>query len=142
MPLLNFMPRFVEPIRAGTKAHTIRGDRKYPIKVGQPLYLYCGARHPGAFRILPEAVPCTRVQPITIAECGRCHGTGEVAYSSTSYGPCQVFDVRIDSIGLSNDECERLSIADGFASFTDMMKFWEGRLPFKGQIIHWRPLPV
>jgi hypothetical protein len=25
---------------------------------------------------------------LPVAECGRCGGTGEVCYSSTSYGPC------------------------------------------------------
>jgi hypothetical protein len=116
MPLLNFKPRFVAPIRARTKHHTIRADRKIPIKVGDKLYLYCGARHPGAFRILPEPVTCTKVRRIQI-------------------NPYSVF---IDGEIIFSDECELLAVADGFTNFKDMMAFWEGRLPFKGNIIHWR----
>lgn len=68
MPLLNFQSRFVEPIRSGVKAHTIRAKRKIPVKVGDLLYLYCGLRHPGAYRILPEPVVCTRVESIHIED--------------------------------------------------------------------------
>ena len=139
MPALNFKQRFVEPIRLRRKRHTIRAERKIPIKVGDDLYLYCGMRHPGAFRILPDAVPCTQVQGIVIRFCGRCDGTGEVAHSSTHYESCPVFDIIVDGNRLAKDECERLAFADGFESFAEMMSFWEGRLPFKGNIIHWRP---
>jgi hypothetical protein len=27
--------------------------------------------------------------------------------------------------------------ADGFSDFTEMMQFWKGRTPFRGDIIHW-----
>jgi hypothetical protein len=128
MPLLNFKPRFVEPIRMDTKRHTIRAERKIPIKVGDNLYLYCGARTKKCFRILPEPVPCTKVQTITI----------EIKTRPDYQLICVVIDGEI----LDSSEAERLAFADGFSDFKDMMKFWEGRLPFKGQIIHWRPLPV
>jgi hypothetical protein len=119
MPLLNFMRRFVEPIRAGSKAHTIRAERVYPIKPGDPLFLYCGARRPGAFRILPKPVTCTRVEPIFIGE---------------------LFEVRVSGLFLDPAERELLAMADGFPEgFEEMMEFWTGRLPFKGQIIHWPP---
>ncbi len=124
MPLLNFQPRFVVPIRRGSKAHTIRADRKYPIKAGAKLYLYCGARHKGAYRILPEPVTCMRVENI---------------YISDLVDAAALHLVSIENSWLSADERERLAVADGFANFTDMMQFWDGRLPFKGQIIHWHP---
>ena len=60
MALLNFKKQFVEPIRDGRKHHTIRAARKIPVKVGEKLYLYCGCRQKGAFRILPEPQTCTR----------------------------------------------------------------------------------
>lgn len=120
--MLNFKPRFVEPIRAGTKAHTIRADRKIPIKVGDNLYLYCGARQPGCFRILDEPVPCTMVETIEF---------------SLYRGP-SVMTI-VGGLWLEEDEVERLAVADGFPNFAEMMKFWEGRLPFKGLIIHWKP---
>jgi len=121
MPLLNFKPQFVEPIRATRKRHTIRGDRKIPIKVGDKLYLYCGARTKRCFRILPNPVICTKVQRITILE----------DRSLRRY-------IAIEGIRLDKDEREALARADGFDDFTTMMRFWDGRLPFEGQIIHWK----
>lgn len=121
MPLLNFQPRFVEPIRLSVKAHTIRAERKIPIKVGDKLYLYCGLRHPGAFRILPEPQACTKVRGIWIEQ---------------DEGPrVRLF---VDGEFLYPDECEQLAVADGFSDFAEMMSFWDGRLPFNGNIVHWR----
>src|ERR1700677_4941422 len=98
MPLLNFQPQFVDPIRAKRKMHTIRADRKIPIKVGDKLYLYSGLRHKGAFRILDQPVRCTRVQGIEIKEIGT------------------VKFVFVDGETLMPEECETLAKADGFDS--------------------------
>lgn len=124
--LLNFKSQFVEPIRLGIKHHTIRGDRKdgYVPKPGEPLYLYCGARTKNCFKILPEPPPCTKVQRISI----------EVK-SRPEY---QLICVVIDGEMLDSSEAEQLARCDGFPDFATMMKFWEGRLPFAGNIIHWR----
>lgn len=124
MPLLNYKKQFVEPIRAGRKHHTIRAWRKIPIKKGDKLYLYCGARTKNCFRILPEPVICTRVETIRIGDAGEMRTPR--------------FPVHVEGYVLDKQECERLAIADGFDSFGEMMKFWDGRLPFEGQIIHWR----
>lgn len=121
MPLLNFKPQFVEPIRSGRKHHTIRATRKQPVKKGDSLYLYSGLRHKGAFRIQPEGVVCTRVESIEILP-------------FVGDWPAVI----VDGTTLSRDEKEQLAQADGFANFPEMMIFWEGRLPFTGQIIHWR----
>jgi hypothetical protein len=123
MAAYNFQKRFVEPIRAGTKKHTIRADRKdgrVP-KIGEGLALYCGMRTKQCFKILPGLVPCTKVARIRIPNEG-------------GFYPF----VFIDVVQLSLDECERLARADGFDSFGEMVYFWEGRLPFSGNIIHWR----
>lgn len=121
MPLLNFKKQFVEPIREGTKNHTIRATRKIPVKAGDKLYLYCGARTKQCFKVLQEPVTCTKVEDIRIDEAIFSHGI-----------------VHIDGNFLSEDERERLAQADGFQNFRKMMAFWDGRLPFTGQIIHWR----
>jgi hypothetical protein len=124
MPILNFKAQFIEPIQTRVKAHTIRATRKIPVKPGDLLYLYTGLRHKGAYRILPEPVVCTRVESITIKDAGQM---------------CTPrFSIHVEGYVLDKYECERLAHADGFDSFGDMMKFWEGRLPFEGQIIHWR----
>jgi hypothetical protein len=78
-------------------------------------------RHKGAYRILPEPVICTKVQEIQIKDIGT------------------VKFIFIEGATLMPDECDALAKADGFDNFKDMMEFWDGRLPFKGQIIHWKP---
>jgi hypothetical protein len=126
MPLLNFKAQFVEPIQSGRKHHTIRATRKVPVKRGDLLYLYSGLRQKGAFRILPEPVKCTKVEGIDIIDLG--YGIGHLIRTDQGDGLIQ----------LQHDECERLAVADGFDNLACMMKFWEGRLPFVGQIIHWK----
>lgn len=127
MPLLNFKEQFVAPIRARRKRHTIRADRKVPVKRGDKLYLYCGLRHKGAYRILPEPVTCTKVQTIRIR--------------MKDMDEC----VEVDGTILALDECNRLAVADGFGDFLAFCEFWErehgdknGTVNFKGQIIHWK----
>jgi len=132
MPLLNFKRQFVEPIRSGRKHHTIRTTRKIPIKPGDKLYLYCGLRQKGAFRILPEPQVCTRVLPIHIDSVLR------DVHVNRRIEERPFFRVILDGILLGKDECETLAVADGFTNFAEMMKFWTGRLPFDGHIIHWR----
>jgi hypothetical protein len=119
MPAYNFQPRFREPIESGRKRHTIRAKRARQTKPGERLSLYTGMRSK-LCRLIVE-VECTRVQEITIQP----------------FGPSTVI---IDGEILDASEKERLAIADGFDSFADMMRFWTGRLPFHGEIIHWRPL--
>lgn len=122
MAAYSFKKRFVPAIQAGTKGHTIRSDRKdgrVP-KIGEKLHLFCGMRTKGCFRILPNAPPCKRVERIFI--------------NVTPIGKTVVIDGHL----LDKDEKERLAQADGFSDFAEMMAFWEGRLPFAGNIIHWR----
>lgn len=131
MPILNFKPQFVDPIREGRKNHTIRADRKHPIKTGDKLYLYCGLRRKGAYRILPEPVTCTKAVPISI----------DFRRLGTQFNEF----VFIGEQRLSHDECEALARADGFGDWTAMVAFWErehgdcrGEVRFSGQIIHWK----
>lgn len=46
--------------------------------------------------------------------------------------------IRIDGIALDASERESLARLDGFKTFSEMMAFWDGRVPFKGHIVHWR----
>ena len=70
-------------------------------------------------KIIPDPV-CTKVQRITI-----CHDSEDT--------------IMVDGVCLDRDERNALAFHDGFASFAQMMQFWDGRLPFSGEIIHWRP---
>ncbi|MGH9746565.1 MAG: hypothetical protein ACRD59_10715 [Candidatus Acidiferrales bacterium] len=119
MGLYNFEKRFVPFILDGRKTHTIRAVRAHPDKAGNTLHLYTGLRQKGA-RLLMR-VPCVKVEEIEIfyTEGRRPH-------------------IVIDGIELSGSEREALAVRDGFARFNDMLLFWQGRLPFKGHVIHWR----
>lgn len=119
MALYNFQRRFVPMILGGEKRHTIRAKRARATKPGEMLHLYTGLRQKGAKLLM--RVRCTRVQDIEIEP-------GLVpAYTR----------VWIDGAQLSPDEFEQLARCDGFASRWEMLDFWEGRLPFAGDIIHW-----
>jgi hypothetical protein len=115
MGLYNFQARFVPFILSGAKTHTIRAIRANPDKPGNTLHLYTGLRQKGA-RLLMRA-PCVKVE--------------EVEIDANHF-------IKIDGEELSTDEYEALAVRDGFSSFHGMMEFWDGRLPFKGHIIHWR----
>jgi hypothetical protein len=115
MGLYNFQEQFVSKVLAGEKTHTIRATRANPDKPGNTLHLYTGLRRKGA-RLLMR-VPCTKIEEIVIA--------GDHC-------------ILIEGIALDRTEREQLARRDGFESHTDMMKFWDGRLPFTGHIIHWR----
>lgn len=117
MALYNFQRRFVPAIlgfRPDLKTHTIRAKRKQRTKPGEMLHLYTGLRQKGAQLLL--RAKCTKVESIEITP---------------------VWHVLIDGVILSPDEKEQLAWHDGFTSFSAMMDFWEGRLPFSGDVIHW-----
>lgn len=114
MGLYNFQKRFLPMIQTGTKTHTIRAARRHADKAGNTLHLYTGLRQRGAKLLM--RVPCTNVQEILITEQKQ---------------------ILIDGMKLSPDECESLARMDGFANFDEMMRFWDGKRPFAGHVIHW-----
>jgi hypothetical protein len=115
MGLYNFKTRFAPRILDGSKTHTIRPLRAIPDKPGKTLHLYTGLRTKSA-RLLMR-VECVKIEKIEIGE---------------------RHDVRIEGLYLDEDEREAFARRDGFENFDEMMKFWEGRLPFEGQIVHWK----
>ena len=125
MPALNFKPQFVPFILDGRKTHTIRATRKYPVKAGDTLYLYTGLRHKGAKLLM--AVECVKAEQIEILAVAQRAPSTALNFMITISG--QVLDV---------SEKEALARRDGFRDFAEMMSFWDGRLPFSGQIIHWK----
>jgi hypothetical protein len=123
MALLNFHRRFVSRIKDGSKTHTIRGKRKRPIKAGETLHLYTGLRHKGAELIM--RAPCARVEDIKM-----------VSDESHIAERVHVF---IEGVELDRDEKEAFARRDGFDSFCQMiMDWWNGLLPFNGDVIHWK----
>jgi hypothetical protein len=126
MGIYNFQARFVPMIMAGEKTHTIRANRVHPDKPENTLHLYTGLRQKGAK--LLKRVKCTAVQEIVINRHGLSTGLGD-------------FVICIDGHELSLDEREGLARRDGFKNFREMIRFWQepiNRLPFVGQIIHWK----
>lgn len=128
MGIYNFHKRFVPFIRSGKKKHTIRAKRRRPDKPGNTLHLYSGLRQKGAAKLIKRAV-CTRIEEIRIEYLGP---TG----AGTPFAILPA--VWIDGNQLDQSECEALARRDGFRDFPDMMAFWNGRLPFTGDVIHWK----
>jgi hypothetical protein len=118
MPAYSFQKQFVPPVERGDKTHTIRGKRKYRPKPGQPFYGYYAMRTKQCRKLIESTI--TRVQDIGII-----------------LGPFGM-EITIDGERLSPDEIVALAKRDGFDSAASMEKFWAGRYPFEGDIIHWR----
>jgi hypothetical protein len=123
--LYNFQKRFVPFIMTGQKTHTIRATRVHPDKPGDTLHLYTGLRlkrikGKSEAKLLMR-VPCVKVEQIRITRDAE-----------------TIFHVWIDGNELDHTEKEALARRDGFADFTEMCAFWDARLPFEGEIIHWR----
>ena len=125
MGLYNFQKRFVLFILSGAKRHTIRATRKNPDKVGNTAHLFTGLRTKQTQ--LLGRYPITKIEPIEILEC------------PCQQDHCQKVNVVINGEALSYDEREKLAKLDGFRDFNEMKAFWKGRLPFKGEIVHWNP---
>jgi hypothetical protein len=123
MTVLMFKERFAALVREGSKPHTIRPERKRPIKVGDALSLrqWSGAAYRSKQIVLREAV-CIAVQPIRID--AMCDG-GEIYIDHT---------VRLSTPGRAH-----LARRDGFVCCSDMLAWFEEvhGLPFHGVLISW-----
>ena len=118
MPALNFQKRFAPSVESGKKRQTIRAcrrDGRNP-RVGHTLYLYTGQRTKYC-RKLGEAV-CKSSEIITIDE---------------NY-------IFVEGKILTDHECAKLAIADGFEYVEDFKGFFSQNhdgLPFTGYLIKW-----
>ena len=121
MPAYSFQQQFVPFIERGEKTHTIRAKRKNRPKPGQPFYGYYAQRTKHCRKIVESTI--TRVQDIYL-----CVDNEGIAHAV------------IDDTELAPDECEQLAKRDGFPSWAAMADFWDGRYPFSGDIIHWKPV--
>ena len=118
MPGLNFKAQFAPLVESGKKRQTIRATRKYPIKVGDTLYLYTGMRTKQC-RKLGEAV-CKEIAGVVITE----------EYISVFPVPCCPKDTASIS---------EIARADGFKSSGELVLWFKKThgLPFEGQLIRW-----
>ncbi len=110
---------FKDKITSGAKRQTIRGDRKFPIKEGEKLYLWWKQRSPQREK-LGEAV-CIKTRQITI--CGDSYDYPDDQYSLVDH------PVHLDNF----------AIADGFDNWQGLIEFFESThgLPFTGVLIEW-----
>lgn len=127
MTVLMFQKRFVAPIQAGTKRHTIRPKRKRPIKEGEALSL----RH-----WEDKAYRSPQIE----------FGTG------IALGTLDI-EIRADGIQIGLRvpegrvvELDRFAQSDGFENWDDMRCFFLSRfgygLPFSGDLIQWEDPPA
>lgn len=135
MPAFSFQKQFVPFIESGEKTHTIRAKRKNRPQPGQPFYGYYAMRTKQCRKLVQSTI--TRVQDITIE-----HGKRRLADTDSREGMTVYWNppkITIDGEVLARDEAEQLAVRDGFRDLLDMSDFWPPqRLPFFGDIIHWR----
>ncbi|GJD72603.1 ASCH domain-containing protein [Methylobacterium goesingense] len=130
MVAYSFKKQFGPPILAGTKAQTIRADRKRHARPGEELQLYTGMRTKHCR--LVARVPCIAVEPVRLVFSRR--------------GPSELFEIA--GTPLSPRKMIRFAHADGFDSLDAMNRCWwaehppeEGdTLDFTGVVICWTPL--
>lgn len=128
MPALNFQKQFAPKILSGDKKQTIRGARKYPIKVGDRLYLYTGMR----------TQQCTKLGE---SICGRTRELIVSKYQLDSYA--RVF---VSGVQLCATRVNELAVQDGFESSEHFLDFFLSSpkaqtgsrvTSFLGELIEW-----
>lgn len=127
MVAYSFNPRFIAPIRQGSKTQTIRAIRKRPAKAGEMLQLFSGMRTAHCVRIIPD-VRC--IQSCTI----------RIDFDDA------MRITRIETFGMPVRGLDAFARRDGFDDIEDMGAFWEhlnGRIDrFIGHVIEWAPPAV
>lgn len=124
--ILGFKDLFIPYVTEGSKTHTVRGGNRW--RVGMRADLFEKVRQKG-MRLIFRA-PVVKVQEIEIREARNADEDLTV-------------EVRIDGCALDPAEIEAFFRRDGFRKPDDVPAvnlahgFWMGRLPFRGQIIHW-----
>lgn len=123
MKYLVFAPRFVGPIRAGTKDQTIRKAPR--LQPGEELALRAW-----------EGVPY-RSDQVDIVPPVRVESVAPVTIGVRS-GHLRVW---VDGIEQTGDRLERFARRDGFEGAGDMARHYEreGRPSFQGFVVRWAP---
>ena len=130
MVAYSFKKRFGLPIRAGTKAQTVRAERKRHARPGEELQLYTGMRTRHC--VLLGRSTCVSIEPVRLCFSER---------SAT-----ELFQVGGEHLDLT--AMEAFARADGFNDVEDMARFWWAEHPhagtdcitFVGVLIRWMPL--
>jgi hypothetical protein len=126
MVAYSFRPRFVDPIRAGSKRQTIRAERKRHARPGEELQLYTGMRTRQC-KLIGRA-KCQDVIAVTLLfNDADSEAEGVIAPGFV------VADGR-----------DAFAHRDGFATWSELKAFWRVSHPgideFTGVLITWGPL--
>lgn len=126
MVAYSFKQRFAAPIKAGTKRQTIRADRKRHALPGERLQLYTGMRTKHC-KLIGRA-ECLDVAKITIL---------------FNDADPEAEGIILPGFGFPGG-LDGFAIADGFASWAELKKFWRENHPgiddFDGTLIMWGDL--
>jgi len=137
MTSLNFQQQHGQLILRGDKTHTIRAQRKRPIRPDEPLELFTGLRTCSVVRLFDTH--CTKVEPIAIYT---------LSMDQFLYGDdCRKYCPGDNIVELSGEKLlphrvRELALADGFESVYEFFRFfltndhWQDRGNM-GQLIHW-----
>lgn len=121
MVAYSFQQKFVGPIKAGTKAQTIRNDRKRHARPGEALQLYTAMRT-NRCRLIGNAI-CASVEPIRFD-----FDSQEVTIGGLS-----------PMVDLS--DLDAFAQLDGFDDFRSLVEFWRenhaGVQQWEGVLIRW-----
>jgi hypothetical protein len=126
MVAYSFKKHFATPILEGSKAQTIRADRKRHARAGETLQLYTGMRTKHC-RLVGTAI-CAAVQPVTI-------------------------DFRVEAIAVAGRPLiktgkglDKFARQDGFADWAALRAFWEAEHgaigSWSGILICWKDFQV
>jgi len=141
--ILGFKDRFVPFVVDGSKRHTIRGGERW--KAGMRADLFRNVRQKNMALLF--RAPVIRVESIRLCSY-ETYQRGPTPLDgnhcrNASRGPHgEAMLVWINRQLLEHDEAEELFRRDGFRDKALMatyeaLLFWQERLPFAGQIIHW-----
>lgn len=131
MVAYSFKKQFGPPILAGTKAQTIRADRKRHARPGEMVQLFTGMRTRQCRRLGESR--CVDVLPVRFAFSKR--GAAELMQVGERYL-------------VTSDQMNVFAQADGFADLEAMAGFWWAEHPpeagnvltFEGVLIRWQAL--
>jgi len=115
--ILGFNKKFVEPIKKGTKIHTIREDSHNRWKLGMKIHFATGVRSSRYYNFMM----------------GRCLSTQaiRIVYVDEPIIP----QVYVDNSPLKNHEVWELARNDGFETLAEFFDWFNQ--DFSGKIIHW-----
>lgn len=128
MPVLMFQHRFAPKVEDGSKPHTIRPNRKRPIKVGDHLSLRKWEDKPyRSKQIVLRESECISARPILITS-----NFVEVdnGFEFFHWG--------------TEETLNKLAVHDGFNNWEEMKEWFINthNLPFRGVLIEWNPAPA